>query len=399
MPGSSKTTDRMTSSLVGTFELPFKLIPSLTHTETSTNTTLLWPYNRSSRETVFVPSELSHEYTINFGTIPDSEKDPTNIKGVNTSMRRLTRDRVTLSLKISIPEKLNKQPDMRFSILFENNVIWECYPHTNRQIGLLTKTSIPNYSVFRISNSGCFDRTYSLDQLIQNQHRSPCTRSHSNIRKIKFHLTMKPDPNGSLTCTTKITIVFSEHLENLKRAPSDKNGVLWRKVFTTKETKFARDPNAQIKLVTRHAHTHTVISYRKGSPSSSPFSALSPAAPQKKSASKCPSPDSDHPLVKKPRISSFDCTQASLPQISLNERPTSGFLPHDPELAEFFESFNGPMDLSLNSPSPPNFDFPSSDDPLKKLLQLLNSPDETRSPSSARLYPIFNSNLFDKNSK
>jgi hypothetical protein len=143
-----------------------------------------------------------------------------------------------------------------------------------------------------------------------------------------------------------------------------------------------------------HKDTHTVISYYKN-PSSSPFSsALSPAVLRQKSNSKYKAHDSDAPSLKKPRIRRPESPErnvsliGSKSQIPSNERQTSGFLPHNPELAEFFASFNGPSDLSLNSPSPPNFDFPPTDDPLKKLLRLLDSPDRTRSPSQTTLEPI-----------
>lgn len=379
------------SSLEGSFSPTFPLIPSLTETETTTQKTKSWLYKHTSGKNVLIPRKRSHEFRVNVGTIPDSERDPTNNDGVKTSKKFSTKNNIPFVLKFSIPPKLNRHADMCFSIVSKKGVIWTYNPHTEKENTPLKNILIGRNLIFQINGSTFFNKRFSFEELIKDPHILQFPRQLYDVTKFKISVENKLEKNNSFTVSTSFKIEFKAYVRGFSQL-RDINTVVKRNC-TTEETQYARLPNMGRRVVVHHIDTQAVTSSRQNVHSAPSSSALLLYPRKKKLTSKNSHRDVDVPSLKKRRINKFDSLKTSISQIPLNERPTFCFLPHDPELGEFFASFNGPMDSSLNLPSPPNFDFPQTDDALTKLYESLGISDGTDRPDLNMLNPLLTAPL------
>ncbi len=391
------STKRIESSLKGSFSPPFPLIPSLTETKTTTQKTESWLYKHNFGKNVLIPRNRSHEFRVNVGTIPDNERDPTNNDGVKTSKEFSTKNNIPFVLNFSISPKLNRHADMCFSIVSTKGVIWTYNPHTGNENTPLKNILIGRHLIFQIRGSSFFDKKFSFEELIKDPHIAQFPRQLSDVTKFTISVENKSEKNNSFTVNTSFKIEFKAFVPSFSLLKNINTVV--KRNCSREETQYARPSNMERRVVVHHIDTQAVTSSCQNAYSAPSSSASLLYARKKKLTSEDAPRKVDVPSLKKRRINKFHSRNSSTllvrptSQIPLNERPTFGFLPHDPELAEFFASFNSPMDSSLNLPSPPNFDFPQTDDALTKLYESLGISDETHRPDSNMLNPLLTAPL------
>lgn len=396
------STKRIKSCLKGSFSLTFPFMQSLTETETTTQKTKSWLYKHNSGKNVFIPRQRSHEFRVNVGTIPDSERDPTNNHGVKTSKEFSTKNKIPFVLKFSISPKLNRHADMCFSIVSTKGVIWTYNPHTGKENTPLKNILIGRNLIFQINGSAFFNKRFSFEELIKDPHIIQFPRQLSDVTKIEISVENNWEENNNFTVRTSFKIEFKASVPSFTQLRHIKTVV--QKNCTRQETQYARPLNMERRVVVHHIDTQAVTSCRQNPYSAPSSSALLLDARKRKLTSEDSPRDVYIPSPRKPRINKSDSRNSSTllvrstSQIPLTKSPTFSLSSPDfnltsADLDDLVQPSKDRTNLSLNPPSPPKLDFPQTDDPLTKLYESLGISDGTHRLDSNMLNPLLTAPL------